>query len=285
MSDTEAPPAVRAPSSRASKGNRMARLLAQEEDAAEEGDKDFYEQEFWADAEGDAEYAMDADDEQGNDSFDSDFGDSSESDGDDDEEGKAEKAVRAAKPKKRSVYTDPNSKGKAGSSSSAPKKPRKRPHPELTELTGLQPIQRGSLRASTKVRLCHAGRRESATPRRGCCTMMSNTTKSKADIRATACGEVFWLSTGPGLGTCCVWHRPLHYIPQHPTLSCPVHPTRRRMPLRLPRRSESRLWSWRNDGPASQSGELNSRGLSCVGSRKRRFWKRQHRQRSSIVRP
>lgn len=163
MSDSETAPAVRAPSSRASKGNRMARLLAQEEDAAEEGDKDFYEQDFWADAEGDAEYAMDADDEQGNDSFDSDFGDSSESDDDDDEEGKAEKAVRAVKPKKRSVYTDPNAKDKAGASSFAPKRPRKRPQSELSELTGLQPIQRGSLRASTKVRLWHSDRLEPAT--------------------------------------------------------------------------------------------------------------------------
>lgn len=152
MSDSEAAPAVRAPSSRASKGNRMARLLAQEEDAAEDGDKDFYEQDFWADAEGDAEYAMDADDEQGNDSFDSDFGDSSGSDDDDDEEGKVQKAARAAKPKKRSAYTDPKANEKAGEASSAtPKKPKKRPRSEPSELTGLQPIQRGSLRASTKV--------------------------------------------------------------------------------------------------------------------------------------
>mmetsp|Transcript_24408 Transcript_24408/g.74495 ORF Transcript_24408/g.74495 Transcript_24408/m.74495 type:complete len:316 (+) Transcript_24408:106-1053(+) len=154
MSDDEVeqPPARRAPSGRASKGNRMARLLAQEEDEAEEGDRDFYEQEFWADAEGDEEFAMDADDEQGNDSFDSDFGDSSDSDDEDEDEmsQKAEKAARATKSQKKSVYRDPKTKEAAGTASDAPKKPKKRRRSELSELTGLQPLQRGSLRASTK---------------------------------------------------------------------------------------------------------------------------------------
>jgi len=155
MSDEEeATPERRAPSGRASKGNRMARLLAQEEEAPEEGDADFYEQSFWADAEGDEEFAMDGDDEAGNDSFDSDFGDSTESDGDDDD-AKPEKAARAAKPKRRGVYVDPKGKDKAGASSSAAAalKPRKRPRTELSELVGLQPISRGSMRASTKVSL------------------------------------------------------------------------------------------------------------------------------------
>lgn len=147
------PPARRAPSARASKGNRMASLIAQEEDEREDdADKEFYEQDFWADAEEDAEYAMEADDE-GADSFDSDFGDSSESDGDDGEE--EEKAARkAAKPKKRSVYVDPKARadkqaaGEGGAGGGAAPRPRKRPR---SELAGLDPIvARGSLRASTK---------------------------------------------------------------------------------------------------------------------------------------
>ena len=50
---------------------------------AEEGDLEFYQQEFWAEAEGDAEYDAGAEDQAG-DSFDSDFGDSTESDDDED---------------------------------------------------------------------------------------------------------------------------------------------------------------------------------------------------------
>eukprot|EP00967_Tisochrysis_lutea_P150498 scaffold291306_cov30-Tisochrysis_lutea.AAC.2 len=184
MSDDEVeqPPARRAPSGRASKGNRMARLLAQEEDEAEEGDRDFYEQEFWADAEGDEEFAMDADDEQGNDSFDSDFGDSSDSDDEDEDEmsQKAEKAARATKSQKKSVYRDPKTKEAAGTASDAPKKPKKRRRSELSELTGLQPLQRGSLRASTKVSL--RARRQTAPRRVSRRAMMLNKTESKADI-------------------------------------------------------------------------------------------------------
>jgi len=162
------PPARRAPSARASKGNRMASLIAQEEDEREDdADKEFYEQDFWADAEEDAEYAMEADDE-GADSFDSDFGDSSESDGDDGEE--EEKAARkAAKPKKRSVYVDPKARadkqaaGEGGAGGGAAPRPRKRPR---SELAGLDPIvARGSLRASTKDATAQA-RDRSAPPLR-----------------------------------------------------------------------------------------------------------------------
>eukprot|EP00962_Isochrysis_galbana_P056358 scaffold28279_cov134-Isochrysis_galbana.AAC.3 len=56
------------------------------------------------------------------------------------------------------------------------------------------------------------------------------------------------------------------------------------MRLRLPRRSRSWLWRWRNDGPARRSGLPNSRGSSCVGSRRRRSWKKPNRQKSSTVR-
>ena len=76
------PPERRAPSGRAGRGNRMARLLQEEEDEQEEAaDKDFYQQDFWADAEedGDFEYAGDAEGSDRGDSFDSDFGDSTDS--------------------------------------------------------------------------------------------------------------------------------------------------------------------------------------------------------------
>ena len=149
MSDDEIekPPERRAPSSRASKGNRMGRLIQEEED---EADNEFYQQEFWAEADQDDEYA-DADDEDGGDSFDSDFGDSTESDSDEDD-GEAEKAARSsgAAARKRSVYKDP----KASGAMAAPRPKashKKRPRPE----GGLMPpptFERSSLRGSTKVR-------------------------------------------------------------------------------------------------------------------------------------
>ena len=52
--EVEKPPERRAPSGRASKGNRMGRLIQEEEE--EEGDNDFYQQEFWADEEADEIY-------------------------------------------------------------------------------------------------------------------------------------------------------------------------------------------------------------------------------------
>ena len=113
--DVVKPPERRAPSGRASKGNRMQALIAHEEDEdADEGDKEFYEQEFWAEAEEDIDYAgAEADDEDAVDSFDSDFGDSTESDDDDDDDN--EKAARAKdKPaKKASKDKDPKA-GAAG---------------------------------------------------------------------------------------------------------------------------------------------------------------------------
>ena len=82
--EIEKPPERRAPSNRASRGSRMGKLIAEEEE--EEGDGDFYAQDFWNEAEGDAEYADQADDEAAGDSFDSDFGDSTASDDDDDDD-------------------------------------------------------------------------------------------------------------------------------------------------------------------------------------------------------
>lgn len=153
--DIEKPPERRAPSGRASKGNRMAKLIAEEVDEEEEGDAEFYQQEFWAeDAEDEDFGGADADDEDAADSFDSDFGDSTESSSDDDEEkpAKREKAVR-----KKSVYQDPKAKAKpaeggegAGSSSAPrPKKSHKRARSEVEMLGGDGPT-RGSMRASTK---------------------------------------------------------------------------------------------------------------------------------------
>ena len=55
------------------------RLMADEVEEADEGDNDFYQQAFWAEAAEDVDYdAEQEDDEQAHDSFDSDFGDSTE---------------------------------------------------------------------------------------------------------------------------------------------------------------------------------------------------------------
>lgn len=149
------PPERRAPSGRASKGNRMQRLIAEEVDELETedtADKDFYEQGFWADEDEDDDFAADADDEEARDSFDSDFGDSTESSSDDDDE--EDKAKKKA-PKKKSVYKDPKiarKKGEEGEGSAAPaKKPshKKRPRPE-GEVLHVEARSRTSLRASTQ---------------------------------------------------------------------------------------------------------------------------------------
>ena len=150
MSDDEVeePPERRAPSGRANRGSRMAKLMAEgEEEQEDQADKEFYDQGFWADAEGDAEYA-DADDEQAADSFDSDFGESTESDEDEED---AEKAVRTEQrqqiARKKGAYVDP--KAKRGAPAVArPKSSKKR----SSSVAFSQSIQRGSLRASTQVR-------------------------------------------------------------------------------------------------------------------------------------
>jgi len=154
--EVEKPPERRAPSGRASKGSRMSKLIAEEADEEEDGDgdKEFYNQGFWADEEEDNDFEGDADDEEGRDSFDSDFGDSTESDDDDD--GDDEKAAKkAGAPKKKSVYKDPKIARKkddgSGPSSVAapkPKAPNKRARTDLE----LPPAERsrGSLRASTQ---------------------------------------------------------------------------------------------------------------------------------------
>ena len=152
--EVEKPPERRAPSGRASKGNRMGRLIQEEEE--EEGDNDFYQQEFWAEAENDAEYDAADEGDAGVDSFDSDFGDSTESDDDDDDEAekKAKKHDKAAA-RKKSVYKDPKEKKAAGGASSAAaaeKKSHKRQRSEVDSLDGGgSSFARGSLRASTQV--------------------------------------------------------------------------------------------------------------------------------------
>ena len=153
--EVEKPPERRAPSGRASKGNRMGRLIQEEEE--EEGDNDFYQQEFWAEAENDAEYDAADEGDAGVDSFDSDFGDSTESDDDDDDdeaEKKAKKHDKAAA-RKKSVYKDPKEKKAAGGASSAAaaeKKSHKRQRSEVDSLDGGgSSFARGSLRASTQV--------------------------------------------------------------------------------------------------------------------------------------
>ena len=137
----------------------MARLLQEEEDEQEEAaDKDFYQQDFWADAEedGDFEYAGDAEGSDRGDSFDSDFGDSTESEDDDDDDDD-EKAAKKSAPKKKSVYKDPKLAHKKGSAAAAaaaaaagsalpasrPSHKRK-PRPELD----LAPIERSKRKAT-----------------------------------------------------------------------------------------------------------------------------------------
>ena len=108
--EIEAPPERRAPSGRGNKGNRMQRLMADEVEEADEGDNDFYQQAFWAEAAEDVDYdAEQEDDEQAHDSFDSDFGDSTESDDDDDDDDGEKKAAREPK-RKSSAYKDPKAK-------------------------------------------------------------------------------------------------------------------------------------------------------------------------------
>ncbi len=153
------PPERRAPSSRASKGNRMSKLIAEEVEEEDAADKDFYQQGFWADEEEDDDFAGDADDEDGVDSFDSDFGDSTESDDDDDDD-EADKKAKQAPAKKKSVYKDPKlarKKGEeaaagSGAGPSGASKPKashkKRPRPE-GEIV-VEARSRGSLRASTQ---------------------------------------------------------------------------------------------------------------------------------------
>ncbi|KAL1507412.1 hypothetical protein AB1Y20_008255 [Prymnesium parvum] len=160
--EVEKPPERRAPSARGSKGSRMAALLRDEaDDEADDADKDFYTQQFWAEDEEDADFA-DADDEAARDSFDSDFGDSSESDDDEDEEEKAAKAAKKEQAaRKKSVYKDPKAAKKEGgeaaaSSASAPPKPkaggkrkaRGEAEALLAEAGG--GVGRESMRASTK---------------------------------------------------------------------------------------------------------------------------------------
>jgi len=144
------PPERRAPSGRASKGNRMQKLIAEEVDEEDEADNDFYKQGFWADEEEDNDFAGDADDEEGVDSFDSDFGDSSESESDDEDEGGGKKAKREKAPKKKSVYKDPKlarKKGEEGAGSSKPSH-KKRPRPEGDLV--VEARSRGSLRGTTQ---------------------------------------------------------------------------------------------------------------------------------------
>ena len=146
--EIEKPPERRAPSSRASKGSRMGKLIAEEEE--EEGDNDFYNQDFWADAEGDDEYADDADDEAAADSFDSDFGDSTASDDDDDDDDKAAKRSDAKAARKKSVYKDPKEKkAVAPNSISAGPKHHKRQRSGEAAALGA-PAERTGRRASTQ---------------------------------------------------------------------------------------------------------------------------------------
>lgn len=150
--EIEKPPERRAPSARASKGSRMQKLIAEEEDEAEEGDLEFYQQEFWAEAEGDAEYDAENEDQAG-DSFDSDFGDSTESD-DDDEDDEATQKKNAKKEakiaRKKSVYVDPKLKEeRAAKRPAAEKKSHKR---QRADSGPVEPavFSRSSLRGSTQ---------------------------------------------------------------------------------------------------------------------------------------
>lgn len=158
-SEPEKPPERRAPSARGSKGSRMAALIREEVDEMKEddGDKEFYMQEFWAEDEEDADFA-DADDEAARDSFDSDFGDSTESDSDDGAEEKNARKEKVAR--KKSVYKDPKAakkrEGGEASSSAAPaptskhsrKRKAKTEADSLLESGGI--MGRESMRASTK---------------------------------------------------------------------------------------------------------------------------------------
>ena len=149
------PPERRAPSGRASKGNRMSKLLAEEAVDEDAADKDFYQQGFWADEEADDDFAGDADDEDGADSFDSDFGESTESEDDEDED-EADKKVKRPPAKKSSAYKDPKKKaggaGASGAGQSGASKPnaslKKRPRPEGDIV--VEARSRGSLRGTTQ---------------------------------------------------------------------------------------------------------------------------------------
>lgn len=150
--EIEKPPERRAPSSRASKGSRMGKLIAEEEEEAEEGDKDFYNQDFWAEADGDDEYADDADDEAAGDSFDSDFGDSTASDDDDDDDDdKAAKRSDAKAARKKSVYKDPKEKKAASAPNSISAGPKHHKRQRSGEAAALgAPAERTGRRASTQ---------------------------------------------------------------------------------------------------------------------------------------
>jgi vacuolar protein sorting-associated protein 72 len=164
------PPERREASSRAGRGNRMSRLIAEEGDEEEEddADKDFYNQGFWADEEQDDDFAADADDEEGVDSFDSDFGDSSASEDEGDDDGEEKAARKKPKKKGHGVYKDPKlarKKGEAageGSSAGVQAKPshKKRPRTEGEGLV-LPPIARSrdSMRGSTQAASQHAQER------------------------------------------------------------------------------------------------------------------------------
>jgi vacuolar protein sorting-associated protein 72 len=149
------PPERREPSGRASKGNRMSKLLAEEAVDEDAADKDFYQQGFWADEEADDDFAGDADDEDGADSFDSDFGESTESEDDEDED-EADKKVKQAPAKKSSAYKDPKKKaggaGASGAGQSGASKSnaslKKRPRPEGDIV--VEARSRGSLRGTTQ---------------------------------------------------------------------------------------------------------------------------------------
>lgn len=148
--EIEKPPERRAPSSRASRGSRMGKLIAEEEE--EEGDGDFYAQDFWNEAEGDDEYADQADDEAAGDSFDSDFGDSTASeDDDDDDNDKAAKKSEAKAARKKSVYKDPKEKKASvapNSISAGPKSHKRQRSGEAAALGA--PAERTGRRASTQ---------------------------------------------------------------------------------------------------------------------------------------
>ena len=170
MSDEESssdeimkPPERRELSSRGNKGNRMSRLIAEEaDDEADEGDKEFYEQGFWADEEEDDDFAAeDADDEEARDSFDSDFGDSSDS-SDDDGDDDADKPAKKSKPKK-SVYRDPKLAHKKGTAPAA--RPKAPSHKKRAREGGVLPVpnrSRDSMRGSTQ----HASKEVGARARR-----------------------------------------------------------------------------------------------------------------------
>jgi vacuolar protein sorting-associated protein 72 len=150
------PPERRAPSGRASKGNRMSKLLAEEAVDEDAADKDFYQQGFWADEEADDDFAGDADDEDGADSFDSDFGESTESEDDEDEDEADKKVKQAPAKKSSSAYKDPKKKaggaGASGAGQSSASKPnaslKKRPRPEGDIV--VEARSRGSLRGTTQ---------------------------------------------------------------------------------------------------------------------------------------